>query len=287
MSNQSKPVVQMGPDINDIRAAAARGGGGPVVQSPPSATQIQDPTRPTPQRSAHRPPAPPQGGVGSALPVNREVDGLSKSTVEGLAAIQEANRREAEAAIEAEEKKRIESGEAVVSDEVDKLAQLGSIDVEGLRYLLQDNPLLQPGIRESIEKDLEEISLADLVLRNRGKQRVYILGDELYVDLQTVTGREDLIVKRLLREDAGQLDIYFEDKKALLNMAIGIEAINGNPLPALEDPAQGKATEKTILRRYEAISELPIQLIGFLAINYAWFDLRVKRRFTSRSVKNG
>lgn len=264
---------QATPTLDEIRQMAAQSNGT---------------TQPTSKPVGIIDPAKNLTGVGSAYQQQTPPESpkrLSPATEEGLAALQREREYERKKKEDEEAKRKAEADKAEAEARV--LANLGGFDYDTFRSLVVDNPFLSKDLKESIESSLEPIALKDLIL-GRGQQIVEIVRGELAVIFQTLKGREDLLIKRIMRSDADQLGVYFEDKKAILTLCIGLEAINGQLMPALEDPAESGATsEATLLRRFNALLELPIQLIAFLAVNYNWFDLRVKRTLTPQNLKNG
>lgn len=279
-----KPPYQATPTLDQIRDLAAQSAG-----SPPRPPGIVDPTLAAGQEGVLAPSAAPGGvpGVGSAYKANQEISGgkISPATEEGLAALQ--RERDLEKARKEAEDTKQKDEEARANAETRMLAELGGFDFDTFRSLVADNPFLNKELKEHIEANLAPISIKDLIL-GRGRQLVIIIPGKLEVLFQTPKGKEDLLVKLLMRKDADQLSSYFEDKKAMLNLAIGLEEINGQPMPVLEDPeANGLTTEKTLLARFNALLEMSIQMIAFMAVNYGWFDSRVKKTLTPQNLKNG
>ena len=274
------------PTIDEIRQAAAQTSGGqaPTIQPPPGGIVTPDGTPVQPQ---------PPSGVGAGLAHNREVSGLRPETVEGIAGIHEQQKMAARAAAEkqaAEERMQRELEEAKAAEDAARQAQIGGeFQWDALKSALEDNPLLRPGVREHIESQVSsipnnEVKIADILL-GRARQIVPVT-DDLNVVYQTIKGHEDLLIKRMLREDYDQLDMYFNTKRDLLSLAISLSSINGREMPGLEGP-DGRATEETLKQRMDAVLDLPLPLLASLAVNYTWFDLRVKRKMAPSVLKNG
>lgn len=278
-SSGNRPTgTHFGPTMAEVRNAASSRNTGRAI-TPPQQTNFVDPTL--------APGAPPPG-VGSAYAVNQPAGGakLSEETVKGIEAQRKAQ-AEAEAKEKAEQEKRqAEQEAAAVAEQTKTFAEWGSPEDSALRALIENNPFLEPGIKEAIEANLAPIKLSDLMM-GRGRQVVPILPD-LEVEFQTMKGSEDLLCKQLLREDFDTLQSFFNNKTTALNLAVSLVRVNEVYLPALEDVAAGnRATEKTILARYEKVTDLPLQLMALLAIHLTWFDVRVKRTLTPSKLKNG
>jgi len=274
-----KDVTHFGPTIDDIRQMRNEQAAAQPPITPPGSPQIIDPTT--------TPGAIPQG-VGAGYVSNQRQAGatLSEDTVKGIEAQRRAQQEAEEKAKAEAEKAKAEAEAAQVQEQTEMLAEWGSPEDDALRSLIENNPFLEPGIREGIEANLQPIRLTDLLM-GRGQQTVPILPD-LEVEFQTMKGSEDLLTKQILREDFDALQSYFSNKTTALSLAVSLVRIGEKYLPPLEDPASNnRTTEKTILARFEKLMELPLPLVALLAIHMTWFDVRVKRVLTPSNLKNG
>lgn len=287
MTNGPKKITP--PSVDELRAAAAMQGGAPRVQ-PPKQEQpdgLFDPTR-------GNQPIPGVGGVGAAYASNHNVSGtkgLKPDTVEGLEALQREQKRVAEEAQEralAEEQASIDAQRQIADREAERQSQMGAM--EAIQAALSDNPWMSPGVRQKQEETIDQMPNNNLsitrILMDRGKQMVPI-ADGLVATMQTLKASEDLLVKRMLREYVDQLEVYFDTMSDMLRLAIGVDAIGEIHFSPLVDPETNKASAKTIGQRLEQLLDLPTPVIAALAINYTWFDMRVKQLLVPSSLKNG
>ena len=285
-------IQEMGPTLEDLRRRAAESGGGPA--RPPRAPQVPDPQGLFDPTRGNQPIPPSMGGVGSAYARNHEVSGTGKLRPETLEGLQSLHEQQAQAKQLAEEKALAEEAaqmrraEDTASDEIDRQARIGAM--EAIQAALSDNPWLAAGVRDKQEAAILAIPGNALsisrILMDRAQQLIPI-ADDLHATMQTIKASEDLLIKRMLRDYVDQLEIYFDTMSDMLRLAVGVDAIGEVPFPPLEDPATNRATVETIKKRLEAVLDLPTPLLAALAINYTWFDLRVKRLLVPSSLKNG
>ncbi|MCA8938753.1 MAG: hypothetical protein KDB07_03010 [Planctomycetes bacterium] len=232
--------------------------------------------------------------MGSAYARNHEVSGTGKLRPETLEGLQSLHEQQAQAKQLAEEKALAEEAaqmrraEDTASDEIDRQARIGAM--EAIQAALSDNPWLAAGVRDKQEAAILAIPGNALsisrILMDRAQQLIPI-ADDLHATMQTIKASEDLLIKRMLRDYVDQLEIYFDTMSDMLRLAVGVDAIGEVPFPPLEDPATNRATVETIKKRLEAVLDLPTPLLAALAINYTWFDLRVKRLLVPSGLKNG
>jgi hypothetical protein len=159
-----------------------------------------------------------------------------------------------------------------------------------LRELLNNdyqwNLLNNPERRKLIESRLEPMNITDVILHGEVRQDVPIDPKKLIVTYRSVTGEEDLAVKRMMFGEEGG-DRYMMDKFTLMQLSLALVAINSEPLPThLKD---GKFDETKFLAKFEKVLKFPIQFLADLGIQYLWFDERVRDLFvgSTEALKNG
>jgi hypothetical protein len=278
MGTEGKGVVNMGPSIEQIKEASRRASAGAEVRRPMTTTI--NPMQPPPG-------APLMQGVGSGFAANQEVSTgqrLSDETIKGLKEFQEQSQVQI-ATNEEREKKQMEMEEARAKDDVAEMAGLGQVDApEGLAAAVGNNPYLDEEVRKQVEATLEPIDMTRLIM-GRGTQQVQ-LNEALVVTFQTISVKEDLVIKQIMRKHVDETVAFYEDTKLSLNLAVGIAQINETALPALENDS-GQVTAETVMARYAVVASMPVQLLAWVAINYIWFDLRVREMLLPSKLKNG
>jgi hypothetical protein len=159
-----------------------------------------------------------------------------------------------------------------------------------LRELLNNdyqwNLLNNPERKKIISSRLEPMDITDIILHGEIRQDVPVDPKKLFITYRSVTGEEDLAVKRMMFGEQGN-DRYLLDKFTLMQLTLALVAINGQELPLhLKD---GKFDETKFLQKFEKVLRFPIQFLADLGIQYLWFDERVRDLFvgSTEALKNG
>jgi hypothetical protein len=142
--------------------------------------------------------------------------------------------------------------------------------------------------KERIEKGLPELQIEDLILRNRIEQRVPIVSG-FEVTYQSMTGGEDLALKRLIMEEAKAVEVsdrYLLDKYSIMSMTVGAFAINGKPLGEHCD-SKGDFDDDLFWKKFKRMLRLPTHMLASVGVNHFWFEQRVRKLFVAEKVGNG
>lgn len=167
--------------------------------------------------------------------------------------------------------------------------KVDDFDFDTFRQMMMKDLLNNDEQKSIIEERLKPMDLSDLIVQGFITQEVVIIPSKFWVVFRSVSGSDDLRVKRFLMEEAKVLQIddrYHLDKFAFMMLTLAVESVNGNPMPGYRD-GEGNFDEKLFWRKYEYVSRLNIHMIASLAINNFWFDVRVRRMFVAEKVKNG
>jgi hypothetical protein len=205
----------------------------------------------------------------------------TRKSMEALAAMQGAvDARTQQAERTAEDRTKPDLKES--DDENDMQRELREL----LNNDQQWNLLNNPDRRKSIEDRLEDMNITDVILHGEVRQDVPIDPDKLVVTYRSVTGEEDLAVKRMMFGEEGG-DRYMMDKFTLMNLTLGLVSINGEELPS--HIKEGKFNEEAFLAKFDKVLKFPIQFLADLGIQYMWFDERVRDLFvgSTEALKNG
>ena len=232
--------------------------------------------------------------------------GLRPETVQGLADLQELQRKQSPqqvAAAEAAAEKQIEGTAAEHSasagglpkftDEEKaeaqrKIALLDSFDFESVRNAMSQDLLNNPDQREIIESRLEPINIEDLIIKNRATQRVPIVPGRFEVTYTSLSGDDDLALKRLVMQESRSAEVteqYLFDKYAFMAVTAGLTAINGNPAPTHLSP-DGVFDEQLFVVKFKWVMQRPVSMLSSIGANHSWFEMRVRRCFVAEKVKN-
>jgi hypothetical protein len=175
------------------------------------------------------------------------------------------------------------------------IAQLDDFDYDELRQALNKDDLNNPEQRSIIEERLEPLSLEELILKDRVQQRVPIIPPTektkgLVVTFESMTGVDDLALKRLLMQESKSVEVtdrYLLDKFALMTLAAGVVAINGNPIPYRCINQEGDFDEKQFWLKFEWLLKRGIHVLAAMGANHTWFEMRVRKLMVAERVKNG
>lgn len=148
------------------------------------------------------------------------------------------------------------------------------------------NILNNPKRRKEIESQLKPMRVEDIIIHGEVRQDVPVAPNVL-VTYRSVGGDEDLAIKQMMFGEKGG-DRYIYDKYTIMQLTLGIVAVNNYPLPSHLD-SNGDLNEKMFLEKFKKLSKFPLQFLANLGVNYAWFDERVRMLFLSESeeLKNG
>lgn len=233
--------------------------------------------------------------------------GLSKSTLEGIQALSNT-----QATVDAREAQQRAEAEASVSAAASQAGKLGSSDTKPLsaedkeklqrtidkmddfdfntfREMMMKDLLNNEDQRAAIEARLDPLDITDLIINGRVCQKVPIVPGKFEPEFQSISGEEDLAIKRLVWQEQKSLDApnqYMLDKYSLMGVALSIRSINNQLLPAHQD-AQGHFSDESFMAKYNRVIRLPFHMLSSLGINFFWFDVRVRRLFQTETIKNG
>jgi hypothetical protein len=210
---------------------------------------------------------------------------LSDETVEGLKALKEFN-----AQAQAEQEKQVEKAtkEHVNKDQSDRLADDLGLDDDFMREMRERRQDLDtPELREAIEDRCTPMTIDQLIEEGELRQLVPIVREKFIPVFRTISGQEDLAIKRELYKERNAPDIYLFDKLNMMQLAAGVYEINGKPLP---DHLDGKRRfdKELFLAKFNKINAMPLPMLASLSINYTWFDRRARKLFVDLDeLKNG
>lgn len=256
---------------------------------------ISNPLAPLPPGAQHHPGFRP--GVGSMFAGNQPAvtaspqepykPHLRPETLESIKAL-ETFRAQAESQQTTEARAK-EAEAREVEKEIMTKTPFDDFDYTALRAF-QDkedwNLLNNPKRRKEIESKLTPMKVEDVILLGEVRQDVEV-APNIIVTYRSVGGDEDLSIKQMMFGERGG-DRYVFDKYTMMQLTLGIVAINNMPLPAHTNK-DGEVDEKKFQEKFKRIAKFPLQFLANLGVNYAWFDERVRMLFLfgSEELKNG
>ncbi len=232
--------------------------------------------------------------------------GLSSQTIEGLKAVQELQgQRAAEASGDAAAERASAKGPAGDMAQIagpgagpvtpaernaaeEALQKMDDFDFNSFREVMMKDLLNNDEQRTIIEERLQPLNLADLIINGRVYQTIPVRPGQYEPELQSMTGEDELALKRLLMDEKKNLaapDRYLLDKYQLMTMACGIRSINRTVLGDYVD--KDGFNDTMFWTKFNQVLRLPFHLLASVGVQYYWFDMRVRKLFAAERIKNG
>jgi len=166
---------------------------------------------------------------------------------------------------------------------------LDEFEFDALRQAMMKDVLNNPEQRRIIEARLKELDVSDMVVYNRVSQEIPVIPGKFWMDLQSMTGEEDIAIKRLIMQESKSLEVtdrYLLDKYSLMGATIQIKSICGKDLGTHEDE-HGDFDDAKFWTKFKRVLKLPVHMLASIGVQIFWFDLRVRKLFVAEKVKNG
>lgn len=240
-------------------------------------------------------PAQPQmhGGVGAIRPggktTQRDVEGL-----EELAKLQKKvdDHVSEDAKAEKESKEGLGGSAARLADEPKESVtpkMVDDLDFDTFRQLITKDILNNPEQKEIIEGRVQPMDITDLIVDGYVRQIVPIIPGKFEPEYQSITGEDQIGIKRMIMMEAKSLDVpegYLMDKNSIMSIAAGLYAVNRRVLPTHRDK-EGHFDEKLFIEKFNLIVRYPMHMLASLGLNFFWFDARVRKMFMAERLGNG
>jgi len=302
--------------------AALKGKGKPLGGAPPIPTErahaiastmaprpdfgTDEPEQEEQDPQEYRVPAEPPsslGGVGSAYSVNQkmargELDRpvslkeaknmpsqqkpapkkLSQESVEQLEAAQAQVEEE-----ELEEELEEDRTAAELEEAEEEMIQRDTpFDFEGIQE--QQRELMSKERKKAIEERLDELDIADMVMKREIQQDIPVIPGKLIYRLRTYNQHEYLACLQYVYENPGSVT-WAEEYLNTCKLVCSLVAINGAPLPThMKD---GAVDKKLFEKKMSHVASFPVHLIADLSVQAIWFNQRVNALFSVGNLKNG
>lgn len=185
---------------------------------------------------------------------------------------------------------RVHGGERQLTEEEirERVELMDSFDHDGLRQAMIENILNTPDQRKIVEDRLKPLDIDELVMKNRVKQRVPIIPGKFEVTYGSMTGEDDLELKRLIMLQSKAAEVterYLLDKYAFMAITCGVVAINNNPLPSHLDN-ENRFDEKLFWEKYDWMMQRPLHMLASIGVHHTFFEMRVRKLFKAELVGN-
>lgn len=210
---------------------------------------------------------------------------LSQETVEGLEALKRFN----EDAQQSQEKQAEDAvKEHIEKDPNDSFIEELGLDTSFIDAIKEERGKLdRQDIREAVEARCKPLSIAQMIEEGELRQFVPIVRGQFEVIFRTVSGEEDLGMKRELYKERNASEIYLFDKLNMMQLAAGIYELNGKPFPDHLNERR-RFDQKLFQAKFDQVVTMPLPSLAALSINYSWFDQRARSLFVDLDeLKNG
>lgn len=141
--------------------------------------------------------------------------------------------------------------------------------------------------REFIEKHCSEMNFEDLLMRDEVQQVVAIKPKQFEVTFRSLKPSESLFVKQFMSSEMQKTEAYYLEKFTLCQLCMAIVAINGKQFGAPHEKADGEISQEVFETRLRKLLKMSGYIVADLALNYAWFDIRVRKLLLADELGNG
>jgi len=180
----------------------------------------------------------------------------------------------------------VEESRSRLKEVVEKMDEF---DFDSFRQSMMRDILNNPEQKGVIEARLQPLDITDMIVTGYVKQDVPIISNKLTFTYRSMTGEEDLEIKRLVMTESKSLEIsdrYLLDKYAFMSMTIGLVAINGKPLGDVYD-SNGGFSDDQFWTKYKRVIRLPLHMLASIGLNQMWFEQRARKLYVAEKVGNG
>jgi hypothetical protein len=140
-------------------------------------------------------------------------------------------------------------------------------------------------LRKRLERDMSPVDVDSLFLRGEIRQEVDILKGKLTIVFRTLSGKEDLYIKKKLSDVKAETMRYVEDRYMMMQLAAHIVSINDAALPNMFK--EGTIDEDLFTQRFDKVCALPVMLIERIWVHWVWFQDRVTKEINNDFLNGG
>ena len=216
---------------------------------------------------------------------------MSPESIRALEAAKEATEKEAEATepVNSEHPLKEDATAAELEKATEKMVnpRPDLFDFESIAAA--QKMLVQPSRRKKIEEKLEDLDIADMIVKREIQQTVTVVPGKLIYQFRTFNQHENLFCLRYVYDMSGSV-AYIEELLNTCKLVCSLVAVNGALLP---DHRKGVGSDKEEVdkdlfqKKMFHVANLPVQLIADISVNAIWFNERVTRLFSVENLKNG
>jgi hypothetical protein len=164
-----------------------------------------------------------------------------------------------------------------------RLESMDKLDLHRLQEMGVVDLLNNDEQKTLIEERCSKITLDEYVMNGFVRQRVPIVPGVFEVTFQSMALEDELTLKNLIAKEANALELsdrYLVDKYGYMGLAVGLHMIHsaGKDIPFPSHLSnEGVFDEALFWAKFKRVLRLPFHLAASLAINFFWFEVRVRR----------
>jgi hypothetical protein len=238
-------------------------------------------------------------GIGSAYAANQpqlqqpppgQPGSLSEETKGGLDAIARFQEK-AELTQQQETEAKTEDQIKASDEELSKKFMKDNLGIENpeeffAKYNEEMDQLQDPALKKAIEDRCIPLDLVQLLEEGEARQDVPIVPGKFIVTFRTISGEEDLEIKRLLF-GVQSSDQYAYDLLSMYQLTAGLFSINNRKIPTHLNDDRGFDKEK-FNSKFRLLRKYPMAMLASMSVNFGWFDRRTRALFVDvEGLKNG
>lgn len=182
-----------------------------------------------------------------------------------------------------------------MSDEEKRAAaETSDLDFDMMMTRLRNDVVNNDAERKAIEAKLTPMNLADGLSTGEFRQFVPIKEGALEVMFRSISPMENEEMRRKILEEIisdERMSNMAGEKLTMWQMVASIKTLNGQEMPShLKTAAKGPGREfiwDVFTNKVTLFMNYPGPLIHALSTHAYWFDLRVRKLFSSTALKNG
>lgn len=250
----------------------------PKIQGLPNLPQFQ-----AEQRRLRDPGASTMPGAGGVQPRPAGSPVITDDTADMLTAAAKAAKDKNQAALQNAPTTEEEKKEAEKKLDED-LLDLFDFEKKNEAQRVLENPKRRKAIEERTNKT-NPMSFKELLERDEVRQKVVIIPGEFEPTYRSLTPEENFFVKKMMAAESGS-DQYMLEKFAMMQLCCSLVDINGTPLVDHRNP-NGEVDVQMFDKKMKQLMKKSLTIIADLGLNYAWFDIRVRKLINPDELKNG
>jgi len=186
--------------------------------------------------------------------------------------------------------RKVEAEDAKSKEKLkEQIEKMDEFDFDSFRQSMMKDILNNPEQKVIIEARLQPLDITDMIVTGYVKQDVPIIPNKLTFTYRSMTGEEDLEIKRLVMSESKSLDVsdrYLLDKYAFMSMSVGLVAINSKPLGDVYD-SNGGFSDEMFWLKFKRVIRLPLHMLASIGLNQMWFEQRARKLYVAEKVGNG